>query len=111
MVGPEITRRMPYIESLRITSLQFLTAGLLGAFSVGLNPLFLRRPLTQGMWRHGLAVVVGFYGGTKLDQFLDWTRNRTVASIEDYMAKHPEDFPPEVPRKYKDVLLPWSPVR
>lgn len=56
--------------------------------------------------------VVGYFLGYGCKQFAIRRKAEEDLAIWDYVAQHPEDFPElERPKKYKDVLLPWNPLR
>jgi len=70
-----------------------------------------KRPLRAGQPLHALAFVGGMFAGNEAEKFSDSRRSAKVIVIEDYISKHPEDFPLVTPKKYKDVLVPWTPLR
>ncbi|GFS18675.1 NADH dehydrogenase [ubiquinone] 1 subunit C2 [Elysia marginata] len=110
MYGPEITNKLPYYEGLKITLYQ----GTIGAALVSLSVLHnyhTRRPPNAMLLKHVAALATGFYLGKQVDKLVEDRRNLRVRVIEDYIAQHPEDFPVREPKKYKDVLLKWYPVR
>ncbi|XP_078602593.1 NADH dehydrogenase [ubiquinone] 1 subunit C2-like [Branchiostoma floridae x Branchiostoma japonicum] len=84
------------------------------AWGVGtaiLQNMFKRRPYYAGVQRHilfaGIGTVAAYYF-TKAEN----NRNaRRDLIIEDYMKKHPEDFPPQGGKTFNDVLIPWAPIR
>ncbi|KAH9510029.1 hypothetical protein Btru_044865 [Bulinus truncatus] len=67
--------------------------------------------MTAAIPRHILVALLGLYPGRKANEFMEKRRNMRVLIIEDYISKHPEDFPLANPKKYKDLLQPWVPVR
>ncbi|KAI8798225.1 NADH dehydrogenase [ubiquinone] 1 subunit C2 [Biomphalaria glabrata] len=110
MVGPEIARRLPVFDNLRITYRQVIGVFIFGAASACYN-LARRIPPRSTMIRHFLVASLGLYPGKKADELLEKKRNYHVLVLEDYISRHPEDFPLATPKKYKDLLLPWTPVR
>jgi len=65
----------------------------------------------SGIQKHVLAVAVGIPTGLFLQRKLDERFAERDAALVHYMKLHPEDFPVTERTKYKDVLLPWIPVR
>ncbi|CAL1539757.1 unnamed protein product [Lymnaea stagnalis] len=110
MVGPEISRRLPYFEGLKISYYQGVMMALFTAASVSHN-LVHKKPMHSAPLKHIAAALLGIYPGTLIDEFHDRRRNLKVLVIEDYISKHPEDFPCSAPKKYKDILLSWHPTR
>lgn len=110
MVGPEISRRLPYFESLKVSYYQAVMMTAFSGVSVAHN-IILKKPFHSALWKHLAAALLGIYPGTKIDEFMERRRNLKVLVIEDYISKHPEDFPCSAPKKYKDILLPWHPSR
>lgn len=56
--------------------------------------------------------VAGYFLGYVCKQWGIRRRADEDLAVWDYVANHPEDFPEiERPKKYKDVLLPWQPLR
>lgn len=56
--------------------------------------------------------VVGYFMGYGAKQWGIRRKADEDLAVWDYVATHPEDFPElERPKKYKDVLLPWEPLR
>ncbi|GFN80729.1 NADP dehydrogenase [ubiquinone] 1 subunit c2 [Plakobranchus ocellatus] len=104
MYGPEITKKLPYNESLKITLIQ----GSIGTLFLGLSVyhnLHTRRPPNVLLLKHAAAAAVGLFAGKQLEKLVEERRNLRVRVIEDYIAQHPEDFPVTEPKKYKDLLL------
>ncbi|BFZ14525.1 hypothetical protein BsWGS_17564 [Bradybaena similaris] len=110
MVGPEITRRLPYYEGLRLNVHQYLGI----AFFLGgslLHNIYKKKPLSASIPKHLAWLAAGLLTATELRKYLDNRRSLKVSVIEDYICKHPDDFPLVTPKKYKDILLPWTPAR
>ncbi|XP_005092401.1 uncharacterized protein LOC101846269 [Aplysia californica] len=110
MVGPEISRRLPVIDGAKVSLMQAMNAGMFLGVSF-LHNYLSRRPPTASVVKHVAAVLGGLYVGTKADEFLENRRNTRVLVLEDYISKHPEDFPLVQPKKYGDVLYSWQPCR
>ncbi|XP_046542297.1 NADH dehydrogenase [ubiquinone] 1 subunit C2-like [Haliotis rubra] len=83
-------------------------AGIGGACLLNLTA---RKPLHTGIYKHALLGAAGFYLGTAIDTWNNKKRQEKLLILEDYVRQHPEDFPELEPKKYRDVLTPWSPVR
>ncbi|RUS81550.1 hypothetical protein EGW08_010680 [Elysia chlorotica] len=110
MYGPEFTKKLPYVEGLKISLYQ----GSVGAamlFASILHNFHTKRPPSALLVKHFAAAAVGYFGGTQVEKLVEDRRNLRVRVIEDYIALHPEDFPVAEPKKYKDLLLKWYPVR
>ncbi|XP_046355125.2 NADH dehydrogenase [ubiquinone] 1 subunit C2-like [Haliotis rufescens] len=83
-------------------------AGIGGACILNLTA---RKPMMTGIYKHAVLGVGGFYLGTAIDTWNNNKRREKLLILEDYVKQHPEDFPELEPKKYKDLLVPWSPVR
>lgn len=47
----------------------------------------------SAMLKHAASVAAGFIAGGEIDKFLEERRNQNRMIIEDYICRHPEDFP------------------
>ncbi|CAG5122963.1 unnamed protein product [Candidula unifasciata] len=110
MVGPEITRRLPYYEGLRFSVENYFGVGIFLGASL-LHNYLTKRPIGAAIPKHLASAVAGYLIGNEADKYLDNRRSQQVSVIEDYICRHPEDFPRVRAKKYKDILLPWIPVR
>uniref|UniRef100_A0A0B7BDF3 WIF domain-containing protein n=1 Tax=Arion vulgaris TaxID=1028688 RepID=A0A0B7BDF3_9EUPU len=110
MVGPEISRRLPNYPQFKISLANAFGVSVM-LFGSLLHNYSTKRPMNASYLKHVAAIVVGLYAGSHLGKVIDGRRNETVLVIEDYICRHPEDFPIVTPKKYKDLLLPWHPGR
>jgi hypothetical protein len=89
---------------------EFLCSGIGFAFA-GLSNYTSRRPLFSRVYIYPLAAAVGFGAGRVLSDFNERRIVERELAIWDYVHRHPEDFPEISPKKYKDLLDPWVPIR
>ncbi|CAF0708432.1 unnamed protein product [Brachionus calyciflorus] len=88
--------------------------GLMAGFGAGaiLN-IWKRRPLLTSIHVHLLSSIF-LAGLAKVGyaKFENYKIERELV-VWDYVKKHPQDFPEvfTAPKKFKDLLLPWKPVR
>jgi len=68
-------------------------------------------PVLSRIYIYPLAAIIGFGIGRVIsDVNTQRIANRELA-IWDYVHRHPEDFPELTPKKYKEILEPWHPIR
>ncbi|XP_041358972.1 NADH dehydrogenase [ubiquinone] 1 subunit C2-like [Gigantopelta aegis] len=70
-----------------------------------------RRPPHTGIYMHAVLIAGGYLCGGLLDKWVLRQRHQKLHILKDYVRLHPDEFPDEEPKKYKDLLLPWQPVR
>jgi len=80
-------------------------------FMAGLSNVSARRPLFSRVYIYPLAAAAGFGVGRVLSDFNERRLVERELAIWDYVHRHPEDFPEISPKKYKEVLDPWVPIR
>jgi len=83
----------------------------LGMVTVAISNIMNKRPLLARIYMYPIAGVIGFAIGRVLYDFNEKRIVDRELAIWDYVRRHPEDFPELTPKKYKDVLQPWSPIR
>jgi len=93
----------PPIEELSCTGI--------GIFMVGLSNYWNRKPLLSRIYIYPLAAVVGFGIGRAISDVNGQRIANRELAIWDYVHRHPEDFPELTPKKYKEILEPWQPIR
>ena len=101
-IGGFATDRRP-VEEVVFTSLGVLFA----AFSNYVT----RRPILSRVYMYPVFGGIGFVLG-RVTHDINTKRiaDRELA-IWDYVRRHPEDFPEIHPKKFKEVLQSWHPVR
>jgi len=82
--------------------------GLLSALAAN---LLNKRPLFARVYMYPLLGGIGFVIGRFIGDFNEKRIVDRELAIWDYVRRHPEDFPELTPKKYKDVLEPWYPIR
>ncbi|XP_052793027.1 uncharacterized protein LOC128226945 [Mya arenaria] len=58
-----------------------------------------------------LSGAIGYGIGSVLDKLSETRAMKTQLALEDYKDQHPDDFNLAPKPQYKDLLMPWSPVR
>ncbi|KAK7097193.1 NADH dehydrogenase [ubiquinone] 1 subunit C2-like [Littorina saxatilis] len=93
-----------------ITLLEFFGASSGVGLAMLLN-LSQRKPMNTGLYKHAALAAVGYFCGQSAETYYKRKERETLLILEDYVRRHPEDFPDEGPKTYGDVLLKWYPVR
>jgi len=70
-----------------------------------------RRPILSRIYIYPLAAGIGFGAGRLLSDVNEKRYADRELAIWDYVHRHPEDFPEITPKKYKEILEPWHPIR
>jgi len=109
-MGPELAKKLPVIPALKLSKWEmgFMFFGSLSATGLQLGN---RRPMKSAYPIYIAGLVIGYYMGRYAEDFSENRKNMKVVILEDYISKHPEDFPLVESQKYKDLLLPWHPNR
>lgn len=102
-VGGMAPRSRPMYEELGSTVIALAVAAY---YNVG-N----RRPLFSRVYIYPLAAALGFAVGRVLSDINEKRIADRELAIWEYVRRHPEDFPEIAPKKYKDVLQTWHPIR
>jgi len=72
---------------------------------------FQRRPLLSRPIILAPFTIAGYFAGSFLTK-RNYEKNLArEIYIQDYIRLHPEDFPEADPKKYKDILVDWHPIR
>ncbi|ESN93728.1 hypothetical protein HELRODRAFT_180594 [Helobdella robusta] len=88
-----------------------LTFAALGGTIVALLNMAAKRPLYAQVYRYPVGMLFGYGAGSIFHEY-NYRRLLTKeAIIWDYVEKHPEHFPDVKPKKYKDILDVWHPIR
>ncbi|KAL1509264.1 hypothetical protein ABEB36_004027 [Hypothenemus hampei] len=93
---------------------QYYAPVLFGLFGFGLvatKNWSTKRPLLSGIQKHILATAIGVPIGFFVNKWLDSKLADRDAMLRHYVQLHPEDFPPYERKQFKDILLPWVPIR
>lgn len=83
----------------------------LGVLTAGLSNFMTRRPVLSRLYIYPLYAAGGYGIGHLLHK---WNHKRVAErdlAIWDYVQRHPEDFPELSPKKFKNVLEEWHPIR
>jgi len=83
----------------------------LGGIVAATTNVIQRRPAFSRLPFIGVFSVLGFGVGTFMTQFSSRRAIDRHIYVLDYIRQHPEDFPETTPQKYKDILVPWHPIR
>jgi len=89
---------------------EFLSTGL-GLAMAAMSNVASRRPVLSRLYIFPLAGAAGFGAGRLLSEFNERRIMDREIAIWDYVHRHPDDFPEIAPKKYKEVLDPWVPIR
>jgi len=79
--------------------------------AAGLSNFVTKRPLLSRLYIYPLYGAGGYGLGHIVSK---WNHKRIAErelAIWDYVQQHPEDFPELSPKKFKDVLEEWHPIR
>ncbi|XP_029159751.1 NADH dehydrogenase [ubiquinone] 1 subunit C2 [Nylanderia fulva] len=72
---------------------------------------FQRRPFYAGIYRHIIAMAVGYVASQAFKKYNDDYKALRDTRLRDYIIRHPELFPEPTRVKYGDLLLEWCPIR
>ncbi|KAG5886428.1 hypothetical protein JTB14_035720 [Gonioctena quinquepunctata] len=101
------TREVPLLSKI-FAPVIWGTTGFLGVIVANYAT---RRPVFSGIQKH-IGVAAGAAG---IGKIIDDYRNQYLADrdavLRHYVQLHPEDFLVHEPKKFKDVLEPWIPIR
>jgi len=89
---------------------EIICAGL-GAMMAGAANLATKRPLFSRIYIYPIAATLGFGAGRVLSDINEKRLADRELALWDYVHRHPDDFPEITPKKYKEVLEPWHPIR
>jgi len=83
----------------------------LGLLTIAAGNVINKRPLFARVYLYPLVGGLGYMIGQVIGDFNEKRIVDRELAIWDYVRRHPDDFPELTPKKYKDVLEPWHPVR
>ncbi|XP_046388167.1 NADH dehydrogenase [ubiquinone] 1 subunit C2 [Ischnura elegans] len=70
-----------------------------------------KRPIFSGIQNHIGLGAAGFVLGKYWDDRRNQRLARKDAVLRHYIELHPEDFPEPERKMFKDILIPWTPIR
>jgi len=77
----------------------------------GVKNVAAKKPLFSRIYVYPIAAALGFGVGRLISDVNEKRWADRELAIWDYVHRHPEDFPEITPKKYKEVLEPWHPIR
>ena len=102
LFGRTSSARQPYEE---------VVCTLLAVGFAAFSNFYTRRPLFSRLYLYPIYGSLGYVAGRVMHD----VNNKRIADRElaiwDYVRRHPEDFPEIKPKKYKEVLESWVPIR
>ncbi|KAI0218629.1 hypothetical protein LSAT2_029648 [Lamellibrachia satsuma] len=83
----------------------------IGGACVALIHMRNNRPLVSGLPKYAVGIAIGYGIGHLMFQRKQEKIIEREVYLMDYVRRHPDDFPELVPKKYKEVMEPWYPIR
>ncbi|KAK6172624.1 hypothetical protein SNE40_016241 [Patella caerulea] len=95
----------------KLSNFYSLFFGTLGVGAAIVYNISRSRPGHSSIYLHIGLGALGYYTGDALNRYKQRAINQRMVVLQDYMARHPEDFVGQESKKFKDVFQPWTPVR